>query len=167
MGGSLSRQSDATCRFAPSGVRVRQTPLEPILLRLGQFLPLTAFLLACGPSVYPIEGRHHSVPFGGELTVEQFETERRYVLDVSGVPEPWRLSPTARVYVAWIISPRRGAARLSRVDFDDLGRKTSFDERSPEEGDHVRVTAEEEPWAGEPSPAVLFDRQISDWIPPD
>lgn len=136
-------------------------------MRLALFATCLALsLAACGPTTYLVEGRHKAVPFEGELRVEQHEDRRRFELEVSGVPEPWRLSPEARVYVAWIVSSRRGPARLSRVDFDDLARKAHFDEPSSEEGDRVKVTAEAEPWVGEPGAAVLFERDIDQWTPP-
>ena len=119
---------------------------------------------ACGPTVYPIRGQHHGAPFEGELSVELLHQQRRFLLNVRGLPEPQRLSPTARFYIAWIVSPRRGAARISRVDFDDLERIARFDERSDDEGDLVRITAEANSWAREPSAVVLLERQIEGWV---
>lgn len=121
-------------------------------------LLMAALLCGCGATTYPIRGEFGTVPFEGELQVSEPETgQRRYVLDVQSVPEPWRLRPDAHHYVGWIVSDRRGAFKVATVNYDDLARRARLDERNNDEGRVFLVTAEEESWAREPSRTVLFE----------
>ncbi len=116
------------------------------------------FAVACGPTVYPVHGQFGHVPFEGELGVEQVTGRaRRFTLAMRSVPEPWRRAPGTRAYIAWVVSATRGAFKIGRVEYDDLARKGTLDQRSEGIGTRFRVTAEAASWVREPSAHVLFE----------
>jgi hypothetical protein len=131
--------------------------------RISRRLALLALaacaLLGCGPREYLLFGRHGAVPIQGTLEVSDVgEGERRYHLEVDGLPEPQRLDEKFNVYVVWLDNPRRGPVKLGRLTYDDLRRRGTIDARSREPTIRLFISAETEDWVSEPGPHVVVQR---------
>ena len=136
---------------------------DSLATRCGQRLALMALvaagLLGCGPREYLLFGRHGAVPIQGTLEVYDLgEGERRYHLEVDGLPEPQRLDENYNVYVVWLDNPRRGPVKLGRLSYDDLRRRGTIDARSREPTIRLFISGEAEDWVSEPGPQIIVQR---------
>lgn len=136
---------------------------DSLATRCGRRLALMALaaasLVGCGPREYLLFGRHGSVPIQGTLEVSDLgEGERRYHLEVDGLPEPQRLDETYNVYVVWLDNPRRGPVKLGRLTYDDLRRRGTIDARSREPTIRLFISGETEDWVSEPGPQIIVQR---------
>ena len=125
---------------------------------------MVASLLGCGPREYLLFGRHGVVPIQGTLLVNDIGPgERRYRLEVEGLPEPQRLDQRYQLYIVWLDNPKRGPVKLGRLTYDDLRRRGTIDATSREPTIRLFISGEEEDWVSEPGPQIIVQRVFDEY----
>ena len=130
---------------------------------LASLLALCSMLACGGPEEYTVVGTARAAGTDGSIQVEEIEGGNRLVtISLQHLPPPSRMGDDRSVYAAWFIASNAPATKAGNLEFDEDTREARLMATTPLAEFTVRVTAEVDENAGQPSDIVVVERRVEE-----